>query len=282
MDLIKTLRDKTGAGISECKKALDEAKGNIEKAIEILRKKGIARAAKRGDREVCEGAIKVMVNDAGDEGYIVEVNAETDFAARSDEFQDFSDKVMETVKTGKPTSVEELMNMKLDGGTVKDNLDNLSGVIGEKLDIKRCDVLTGETVAGYSHMGGKIGVLVALNKPGEIELAREIAMQVAAANPQYIKPEDVPQAEIDKEKEIYVEQLKKEGSPRFGEAGKLSSDSATASKPENIIEKILEGKINKYFEEICLIKQEYNKDDKKRVEDILGDVRVERFIRYSL
>ena len=264
MDLIKKLRDKTGAGISECKQALEEAQGNTLKAIEILRKKGIAKAAKRGDREVGEGIIKVMVNDAGDEGYIVEVNAETDFAARSDKFQDFSNKVLKTVKTGKPASVEELLSLKLDGGTVKDNLYNLSGIIGEKLDIKRCAFLTGETVAGYSHMGGKIGVLVALKKPGEIELAREIAMQVAAVNPQYIKPEDVPQEEIDKEKEIYAEQLKKEG------------------KPENIIEKILEGKINKYFEEVCLIKQEYIKDDKKHVEDILGDVKVEKFVRYSL
>lgn len=264
MDLIKTLRDKTGAGISECKQAIEEAQGNVLKAIEILRKKGIAKAAKRGDREVCEGIIKVMVNDAGDEGYIVEVNAETDFAARSDKFQDFSDKVIKTVKTGKPASVAELMSMKLDGGTVKDNLDNLSSVIGEKLVLKRCDVLTGETVAAYSHAGGKIGVLVSLNKPGEMELAREIAMQVAAANPKYIKQEDVPQEEINKEKEIYAEQLKKEG------------------KPENIIEKILAGKINKYFEEACLVKQEYIKDDKKKVEDILGDVKVEKFIRYSL
>lgn len=282
MDLIKNLRDKTGAGISECKQALEGARGDIKKAIEILRKKGIARAAKRGGREAREGVIKVMVNDAGDEGYIVEVNAETDFAARSDKFQDFSNKVLETVKTGKPASVEELMSMKLDRGTVKDNLDNLSGVIGEKLDIKRCAVLTGETVAGYSHMGGKIGVLVALNKPGEIELAREIAMQVAAANPQYIKPEDVPQEEIDKEKEIYAEQLKKKGKPQFGKASKSFSAKVMADKPENIIEKILAGKINKYFEEICLIKQEYIKDDKKRVEDVLGDVKVEKFIRHSL
>ena len=274
MNSIKDLRDKTGAGISECKQAIEEAQGNIEKAIEILRKKGIAKAAKRGDREVGEGVIKVMVNNAGDEGYIIEVNTETDFAARSDKFQDFSNKVLEIVKTGKPASVEELMSLKLDSGTVKDNLDNLSGIIGEKLDIKRCAVLTGETVVGYSHMGGKIGVLVALNKPSEMELAREIAMQVAAANPRYIKPEDVPQEEIDKEKEIYTEQLKKEG--------KLSSAKAMASKPENIIEKILEGKINKYFEEVCLIKQEYIKDDKKRVEDILGDVKVEKFIRYNL
>ncbi len=272
MNFIKDLRDKTGAGIADCKTALAEAGGDMEKAIEILRKKGIAKAAKRGEREVCEGIIKVMVNEEGDEGYIVEVNAETDFAARSDKFQDFSNKVLEVVKIEKPVSVEELITIKLDSGTVKDNLDNLSGIIGEKLDIKRCNVLAGETVAGYSHMGGRIGVLVALNKPGEIELAREIAMQIAAANPQYIKPEDVPRKEIDKEKEIYAEQLKKEGSPRFGETG----------KPENIMEKILEGKINKYFEEICLVKQEYIKDDKKRVEDVLGDVKVEKFVRYSL
>lgn len=265
MNSIKDLRDKTGAGISECKKALEEADGEILKAVEILRKKGIAKAAKRGDREASEGVIKLAVNDSQNEGYIVEVNAETDFVTRSEKFQEFSDKVLAVLKNKKTGNVEELLSSAMDNGTVKENLDNLSGVIGEKLDIKRCDVLISQgTVAAYSHMGGRIGVLVALDKTGKAELAREIAMQIAAANPKYIKSEDVPAEEINKEKEIYTEQLRKEG------------------KPDNIIEKIMAGKISKYFEEVCLIKQEYIKDDKKKVEDVLGDAKVEKFIRYSL
>lgn len=265
MEQIKKLRDKTGAGIVDCKKALEEAGGDMEKAIEILRKKGIAKAAKREDRAANEGIIKIGINDSNTEGYIVEINAETDFVARNEQFQQFADKVFELVKANKLASRGELMNLSMDGGSVQENLNNLSGVIGEKLDIKRCDAVASTgSVAAYSHMGGRIGVLAAINKAGEVDLARDIAMQVAAANPKYIYPEDVPEEEINKEKEIYREQLLKEG------------------KPEQMIDKILPGKINKYFEEVCLVKQEYIKDDKKKVENILGDAKVERFVRYSL
>jgi elongation factor Ts len=264
MEKIKELRNKTGAGIADCKKALDESGNDIEKAVEILRKKGIAKAAKRGGREACEGVILVGVNEQGNEGYALEVNSETDFVARNEKFQDFANKVLEIIKTRKPTDLDGLLNADMDNGTVKENVDNLSGTIGEKLDIKGFDILGGATVSAYSHMGGRIGVLAALDKTSEQELARDIAMQIAAANPKYVASEDVPEEEINKEKEIYTEQLKKEG------------------KPDNIIENILKGKINKYFEEVCLVEQEYIKDDKKKVKDILGDVKVEKFIRYSL
>jgi len=264
MESIKTLREKTGAGMVDCKQALDEAGGDIEKAIEILRKKGIAKAAKRGDREASEGIIAVAVNGANNEGYIVEVNSETDFVARNEQFQGFVKDVLGLIKTKKPGSLDELMNLSMENRTVKEIINNLSGTIGEKLGINRVDIIAGQTVAAYSHLGGRIGVLVALDKAGEAELARDMAMQVAAANPKYIKPKEVPAEELDKEKEIYKEQLLKEG------------------KPENIIDKIIEGKIGKYYEEVCLIKQEYIKDDKKHVEDILGDVGVEKFIRYAL
>ncbi len=264
MEQIKQLREKTGAGIVDCKKALEEAGGDLEKAVEILRKKGIAKAAKRSEREAKEGVIKIAVNEAGNEGYIVEVNAETDFVARNEQFQCFAEKVLDIVRSKKPAGREELMNLEMDGGTVKNNLENLSGAIGEKLDIKRFDIVSGGAAAAYSHMGGKIGVLAVLDKPDQGELAREIAMQIAASDPKYVYSEDVPAEEIEKEKEIYRAQLIKEG------------------KPEQIIDKILQGKINKYFEEVCLVKQEYIKDDKKRVQDILGDAKVERFVRYSL
>lgn len=264
MENIKKLRDKTGAGISDCKKALDETGGDIDKAVEVLRKKGIAKAAKRGDREAGEGIVKLAVNESGNEGYMVEVNSETDFVARNEKFQELADKVLAVIKKEKPSDLEALLNTKMDDVTVKEAVDSFSGVIGEKLDIKRFDILTGKTVAAYSHMGGRIGVLVSLDKEGLEDLANDIAMQVAAVSPKYISPEDVPADDINKEKEIYAEQLRKEG------------------KPEEMIEKILGGKVNKYFEEICLVKQEYIKDDKKKVEDILGGTKIEKFVRYSL
>ncbi len=264
MEFIKKIREITGAGIVDCKKALKEAGNDIDKAVEILRKKGITKAAKRDGREAGEGIIKLAVNEAGNEGYMVEVNSETDFVARNERFKNFAEEILKIIENKKPKNLEEIMDADMDKGTVKENLDSLSGIIGEKLGIKRFTIITGATVAGYSHLGGKIGVLVALDKEGQKELAVNIAMQIAAANPKYIKPEEIPVEEINKEKEIQKEILIKE------------------DKPENIIDKILTGKINKYFEEICLVKQEYIKDDKKKVEQIMNGVRVEKFARYGL
>ncbi len=272
MEKIKELRDKTGAGIVDCQNALKEAGEDIDKAIEILRKKGITKAAKRSDREAGEGLILVDVNEAGNEGYILEINSETDFVAKNEKFIELAKNVLALIKKNKPGDINELFNLptkdvfsnQAQDITVKECLDNLSGTIGEKLEIKRFEIITGPTVVAYSHLGGKIGVLVALDKEDESELAKDIAMQVAAANPKYMAPEEAPTEELDKEKEIYRAQLLKE------------------DKPENIIAKIIAGKINKYFEEVCLMKQEYIKDDKKRVEDILGETKVKKFVRYSL
>jgi len=279
MEKIKQLRSKTGAGIVDCKRALEETNGDIEKAIENLRKKGIAKAAKRGEREMNEGVILVDINEQGDEGYILEINSETDFVARNEQFQNFAEDVLATIKKEKPENMDKLMELDIIemaktrgdgqpvyyGRTVKETLDNLSGTIGEKLGIKRFNIITSATVGAYSHLGGRIGVLLALDKKGRNELALDIAMQVAATDPEYISSEDISAEEIDKEKEIYREQLaKKEG------------------KEEKIMDKILEGKIKRYFTEVCLVEQEYIKDDKKKVRDVLGDVKVEKFIRYSL
>jgi len=264
LDDIKNLREKTGAGMADCKKAVEEAQGNIEQALEILRKKGIAKAAKRGDRETSEGIIVSYVLDDKTEGGILEMNAETDFVARNEKFIKMSNDVLEVVKKNKPKDLDDLLNMKMGDLNVRESLDSLSGTIGEKMVIKNFAILEGASVASYSHMNGQKGVLVALDKEGKSELAYDIAMQVAATDPKYLSPEDVPEEEIAKEKEIYKEQLLKEG------------------KPENILDKIMEGKINKYFEEVCLLKQEYIKDDKKKVEDVLGDVKIIKFVRYSL
>lgn len=264
MEKIKELREKTGAGMVDCKKALDESNGDINLAIEILRKKGIAKAAKRGDRETSEGIVKVETNDDKTEGYIVEFNSETDFVARNDKFQALTDQIMLVVKTQKPANLEALMAMPMETGTVQENIDTLSGVIGEKLGVRQMDIVSAASVTAYSHAGGKIGVLVALDKADQAELGRDIAMQIAAAAPRYLVPEEVDASEIEKEKEICKEQLIKEG------------------KPENMLEGILTGKIKKYCSEICLMEQEYIKDDKKKVKDVLGDVKIVKFVRFSL
>ncbi len=265
LEIIKQLREASGAGMGDCKKAIDEAGGDMDKAIEFLRKQGIAKAAKRSGREASEGIIKLEINDAATVGYMAEFNAETDFVVKNDKFQDFTNEIMQLIKKDKPASRAELMAAQMTNGTAQEILDNLSGTIGEKMDIKDIAILESKgIVAAYSHMNGKIGVLVALDKPSEAGLARDIAMQVAAVNPKYLRPEDVPEEELNKEKEIYTEQLKKEG------------------KPENIIKKILVGKVNKYYQEVCLLNQEYIKDDKKKVSDVLGDIKIEKFIRFSL
>ncbi|MDO9399566.1 MAG: translation elongation factor Ts [bacterium] len=265
MENLKVLREKTDAGIVDCKNALTEANGDIDKAVEILRKKGIAKANKRGDRETTEGIIKVVVDDQSKNGYILEVDAETDFVVLSEKFQEFVNKILNLIIEKQPKDKEQLMALSFDGSTVQETIDNLSGVIGEKLDIKRFSILSSKgTVGGYTHLGGKLGVLVAIDKEGDNQLPVDLAMQIAATEPKYITSDQVPTDELDKEKEIYIEQLKKEG------------------KPENIMAKIIEGKINKYYKEVCLVDQEYIKDDKKQVKDILGNVKIESFIRYSL
>jgi elongation factor Ts len=264
MEQIKELRERTGAGMVDCKKALDEAGGDIDKAIEILRKKGIAKAAKRSERDVAEGIIVVGTNDDKTEAYAVEINSETDFVARNEKFQELANQILEVLKDKKPQTEEELLKTDLNGSTVEENINNLSGVIGEKLALGRFSIVSGQTVASYSHLGGKIGVLVALDQAGKDELASDVAMHIAAANPRYLNNGEVPSAEIEKEKEVYREQLIKEG------------------KPENMIENILQGKIKKYYSEVCLLDQEYIKDDKKKISDILEGSSISKFVRLSL
>lgn len=264
MEEIKKLRERTGAGMVDCQKALKETNNDLELAVELLRKKGIAKAAKRGDREANEGVIKLEVNEDASEGYIIELNSETDFVSRNEKFQSLAQSVLELIKEKKPENMEALLSADMGELTVKDAVDALSGTIGEKMTIKNFAVVRGETVAAYSHLGGKIGVLVALDKRDKTDLAYEVAMQIAASSPKYIQPSEVNADDLEKEKEIYREQLLKEG------------------KPEAMIDKIVEGKMGKYYSEVCLIEQEYIKDDKKKIKDILGDVKVLEFIRFTL
>jgi len=264
MELIKQLREMTGAGIVDCKKALVEANNDLEKAVDILRKKGISKAAKRGDRETTEGLVKLAISPAGDEAYAFELTSETDFVSRNDKFQAFADEVMALILSERPADLVSLLALPMTQGNVQENLASLSGTIGEKMDITRYAVVKGASLAAYSHLGGKLGVLVALDTADKNDLAMDVAMQVAAANPKYLESSEVKQEDMDREKDIYREQLLKEG------------------KPAEMIEKILEGKMSKYYSEVCLVEQEYIKDDKKKVKDILGDVKILAFVRFSL
>ncbi len=263
MELIKELRERSGAGMMDCKKALEEAGNDIDAAMELLRKKGIAKAAKREGNEAKEGVVELSISEAGDEGYMVELNSETDFVSKNEKFRDLAKSVLEVIKANKPADMDALMSLPMGVSTVKESIDELSGKIGEKIVLKQFAVLAGGTVAAYSHMGGKIGVLVSLDVAGKADLASDIAMQVAAANPLYIYPSEVPTENIDKEKEIEREVLVKEG------------------KPAGVIDKILEGKVNKYLEGICLVRQEFIKDDKKKVEQVLDGATITAFKRFG-
>lgn len=264
MELVKKLRSLTGAGIVDCQKALKETNNDLEKAVDLLRKKGIAKAAKRTDRETSEGVVSLAINEDKSEGYILELNSETDFVSRNEKFQALADQILKVIKDNKPANLDELMSLSAGELNVSDTVSNLSGTIGEKMELRRFAILCDKTVAGYSHLGGRIGVLVSLDTPDKEELALDIAMHVAASSPKYLKSEEVEVEEIEREKSIYKEQLIKEG------------------KPEAMIEKIIEGKMSKYFSEVCLLEQEYIKDDKKKVKDILEGVNITGFIRYSL
>ena len=269
VEQIKTLRDKTGAGMVDVKKALEEAGGDMTQAADALRKKGITKAAKRGDKVAAEGIIMAETGQDGAAGYMLELNSETDFVARNEQFQKLAADIFELVKSKQPADIDSLLNLALADSTVKEKLESLSGVIGEKLAVNNVAVVknTGGTVASYVHGEGRIGVLVSLTG-GSPALARDIAMQVAASNPRYLKPEDVPAEDTEKEKVIYREQL------------------AAVSKPAEMMEKIIQGKLGKFYEEICLVKQLYIKDDKKTVEQVLKEagenVSIEKFVRFAL
>lgn len=258
---VKELRDKTGAGMMDCKKALTEAEGDFEKAIEVLRKKGAAVAAKRAERSANEGVVLTEILDDGKAGLILEVNCETDFVAKGEDFINFANYVKEALKSSKASTIEELLTAEFDGKKVGDELTNITGKIGEKIEISRFKLEASEDsiYADYIHHGSKLAVLIKadnvanVDKNGLTDLLTDIAMQIAAMKPMYIYREEVPVKDVNKEKEIYMEVAKKEG------------------KPEQILEKIAEGKLNKYFQEICLSEQTYVKDNSKVVNDVIAD-----------
>lgn len=269
---VNKLRQMTGAGMMDCKKALQEVEGDFDKAVEVLRKKGQKVANKRADRSANEGIVIAKTTDDQKYGTIMMLNCETDFVAKNDDFVNFAHKIIDTVIENKPSNMEELKSTKMSNDlTVEENVTDMIGRTGEKLVLYKFDALKSEKVFAYNHHGNKLGSLVAFNKDGSEEIdkaGREIAMQIAAMNPAGIDKDDVPQEVIDRELEIGRDQARQEG------------------KPENIIEKIAEGKLNKFLKENTLLNQEFIREAKTPVKDYLQkidkDLKVVDFRRYML
>jgi elongation factor Ts len=243
--LVKELREKTGAGMLDCKKALEETNENIDAAIDWLREKGISKAAKKADRIAAEGVAAILTK--GNKAVIIEVNAETDFVAKNEKFTDMVNTILETVIDSDATTLEEALKLSTSEGTVEELIVARTATIGEKLSFRRMEVVTkkdSESFGDYIHMGGKIAVLTVVDNVSK-EVAKDVAMHAAAMKPLYVKSSDVPTEVLDKEKEIMKEQLLNEG------------------KPLDKVENILVGKVRKYYEEVCLENQIFVKAENK-------------------
>ena len=267
-ELVKQLREKTGAGMMDCKKVLTETDGDMEKAIELLRERGIAKAAKKSDRVAAEGLVTAYVTEDGKVGAVAEINAETDFVAKNDEFRTFAADVAKQVALKNPKDVEELLSQKFiedESKTVSEVLTNKIATIGENMSIRRFERFeTTGLVEKYIHGDGKIGVLVEIEN-GDSELAKDVCMQIAAAKPEYLDREAVPAERLDKEMEILKAQAMNEG------------------KPEAIAEKIVQGRVGKFYSEICLVEQEFVKNPDIKVKDLLAskNAKIVRFARFE-
>ena len=266
--LIKELRERTGAGMLDCKKALEENGADIEKAIDWLREKGIAKAAKKSGRVAAEGLVFAAVSADRKKGAILEFNSETDFVAKNDEFKTFGEKLVQLSLEHDLTSEDELKAFELEGKKVEDNLTELIAKIGENMNIRRLKLVsTDGFIETYIHLGGKIGVLLNVSgeaTPENVEKAKGVAMHVAAMDPKYLNSEQVTADDLEREKEIARHQLQQEG------------------KPENIIEKILEGKMRKFYEENCLVNQKYVRDDSVTIEKFIAPSSIISFDRFKV
>ncbi len=256
--MVKELREKSNAGMMDCKKALQETGGDIDKAIDYLREKGLSKASKKADRIAAEGLTTALVSECGKKGVLVEVNSETDFVAKNEEFKSFVQMVAKTALDTEPADIEALNAVKVDGGkTLKEALTDKIAKIGENMSIRRFAIekVNEGRVVSYIHAGGKISVIVALESEGDTEalevLGKDLAMQVAAMNPKYISTDDVDAEFIAHEKEILIAQALNEG------------------KPQKIVEKMVEGRLHKELKEVCLLEQPFVKD---------GDITVKKYI----
>lgn len=280
---VQALREKTGVGMMDCKKALVESDGDMDKAIDFLREKGLAAATKKAGRIAAEGAVVAYNDEAKKIGVVVEVNSETDFVAKNEEFQAFSLDIAKTIVENNPADVDTLLNEKLFGSdrTVLENLQDKILSIGENLKVRRFTRMEG-VVSTYVHSGGTVGVMVrfevddATAEKAEFKtLGKDLAMQIAAMSPQYLAEADVPEDVVAHEKGILMAQIKE--------------DEKMKNKPEKVIESIINGKIAKYYDEVCLLKQQFVKDGdytvEKYIEKIAADlgtsIKAVDFVRYA-
>ncbi len=266
--LVKELRERTGSGMMECKRALAEAGGDLEAAVEILRKAGLAKADKKGSRTAAEGRIAIKLSADEKRAVIVEVNSETDFVAKNDDFLKFADRVAERALDSGATTAAELLAVPIEAGgpTIEEVRRELVAKLGENINLRRLTRLETDTgkLAAYLH-GNRIGVLVEI-EGGSPELAKDIAMHIAASKPLWLRPEDVPAAILAKEKEIFTAQAEASG------------------KPSSVVEKMVEGRLRKYLQEVTLLGQPFVKDPDCSVEELLrkAGAKVVRFVRFEV
>lgn len=266
--MVKELREKTGAGMMDCKKALTETNGDMEKAIDFLREKGIASASKKADRVAAEGL--ALVKSEGNEAVILEVNSETDFVAKNESFIELLDVLASHLLAKKPASLDEAMAQTMDNGsTVNDFINSAIAKIGEKITLRRFEIVTktdSDAFGAYLHMGGRIAVLTVLEGTNDEETAKDVAMHVAAVNPKYIGRDAVSEEEVVREREVLSQQALNEG------------------KPANIVEKMVEGRLGKFFEDICLVEQSFVKNPDLKVKQFVESkgASVKSFTRYEV
>ncbi|MDR0137393.1 translation elongation factor Ts [Metabacillus idriensis] len=266
--MVKELREKTGAGMMDCKKALTETNGDMEKAIDFLREKGIASASKKADRVAAEGL--ALVKSEGNEAVILEVNSETDFVAKNEGFKELLDALASHLLAKKPANLDEAMTQTMDNGsTVADFINAAIAKIGEKITLRRFEIVTktdSDAFGAYLHMGGRIAVLTVLEGTTEEETAKDVAMHVAAVNPKYIGRDAVSEEEVTREREVLSQQALNEG------------------KPANIVEKMVEGRLGKFFEDICLLEQSFVKNPDLKVKQFVESkgASVKSFTRYEV
>lgn len=245
---VNKLRMQTGAGMMDCKKALTEAEGDFEKAIDILRKKGAKVAANRGDREAKEGQVIAKVTSDGKRGVIVSVNCETDFVAKNEDFANFANTILNIAVEKSPKNIDELKSLPYNSEiTINDKIMEQVGKIGEKIDVSRYEIVEAAKVVAYNHPGNRLATIVGFSKEVKDDVAKDVAMQIAAMAPVAVDKGDVDQATLDRELDIAREQVRAEG------------------KPEDMVEKISQGKLNKFYKEMTLVNQEFIKDSKKTV-----------------
>lgn len=264
--MVKELREKTGAGMMDCKKALVQTDGDIDAAVDFLREKGLAAAGKKADRIAAEGTTFIAEN--GNDAVLLEVNAETDFVAKNEGFQTLVKELADHLLATKPADVDAALATTMENGaTVAEHISTAIATIGEKITLRRFFIASktdADAFGAYLHMGGRIGVLTVVEGSTDAAKAKDVAMHIAAINPKYVSHDQVSTDEVEHERKVLTEQALNEG------------------KPENIVAKMVEGRLNKYFKEICLLDQPFVKNPDETVAKFLGDAKVTSFVRYEV